>query len=60
MQYNHTDRYQRYLETVLEVADEYQEAGDLLARHTTLRATNADLKEHQRKWVLCESEMHTI
>eukprot|EP00197_Chlamydomonas_leiostraca_P014764 CAMPEP_0202871526 /NCGR_PEP_ID=MMETSP1391-20130828/18943_1 /ASSEMBLY_ACC=CAM_ASM_000867 /TAXON_ID=1034604 /ORGANISM="Chlamydomonas leiostraca, Strain SAG 11-49" /LENGTH=287 /DNA_ID=CAMNT_0049552355 /DNA_START=77 /DNA_END=937 /DNA_ORIENTATION=+ len=42
-------RYQRYLEGVLEVADEYQEAGDLLARHATLRATNADLKDHQRK-----------
>lgn len=43
------NRYQRYLESVLEVADEYQEAGDLLARHTTLSATNADLKDHQRK-----------
>jgi hypothetical protein len=31
------------------VADEYQEVSDLLMRHATLRATNTDLKEHQRK-----------
>ena len=42
-------RYQHYLENVLEVADEYQEVGDLLLRHATLLATNQDLKEHQRK-----------
>ncbi|GAX82119.1 hypothetical protein CEUSTIGMA_g9547.t1 [Chlamydomonas eustigma] len=42
-------RYQHYLENVLEVADEYQEVGDLLMRHATLLATNQDLKEHQRK-----------
>mmetsp|Transcript_16631 Transcript_16631/g.28553 ORF Transcript_16631/g.28553 Transcript_16631/m.28553 type:complete len:325 (+) Transcript_16631:114-1088(+) len=42
-------RYQHYLESVLEVADEYQEVSDLLLRHATLRATNADLKDHQRK-----------
>ncbi len=44
-----TCRYQHYLENVLEVADEYQEVGDLLLRHATLLATNQDLKEHQRK-----------
>jgi predicted nuclease with TOPRIM domain len=42
-------RYQRYLETVLEVADEYQEVQDLIMRHATLQATNQDLKEHQHK-----------
>lgn len=42
-------RYQHYLETVLEVADEYSEVSDLLLRHATLLATNQDLKEHQRK-----------
>lgn len=42
-------RYQQYLESVLEVADEYSEVSDLLTRHTTLLATNQDLKEHQRK-----------
>ncbi|KAG2435900.1 hypothetical protein HXX76_007095 [Chlamydomonas incerta] len=42
-------RYQHYLESVLEVADEYQEVADLLLRHATLSATNADLKDHQRK-----------
>jgi hypothetical protein len=38
-------RYQRYLESVLEASDDYQEVGDLLARHATLQATNADLRE---------------
>eukprot|EP00798_Chlamydomonas_sp_ICE-L_P025664 gene25664-11329_t len=42
-------RYQHFLESVLEVADEYQEVSDLLLRHATLLATNQDLKEHQRK-----------
>ncbi|GFH33122.1 modifier of inner arms 2 protein, partial [Haematococcus lacustris] len=42
-------RYQHYLESVLEAADEYQEVADLLLRHATLKATNSDLKEHQRK-----------
>lgn len=42
-------RYQHFLESVLEVADEYQEVADLLLRHATLSATNADLKEHQRR-----------
>jgi hypothetical protein len=30
---------------VLEASDDYQEVGDLLARHATLQATNADLRE---------------
>ena len=42
-------RYQRYLESVLEAADEYHEVGDLLLRHTTLQATNHDLREHQAR-----------
>ena len=42
-------RYQHYLESVLEVADEYSEVSDLLSRHATLLATNQDLKDHQRK-----------
>ena len=42
-------RYQHFLESVLETADEYQEVSDLLGRHATLLATNQDLKEHQRK-----------
>lgn len=37
------------MESVLEVADEYQEVSDLLMRHATLLATNTDLKEHQHK-----------
>ncbi len=42
-------RYQRYLESVIEVADEYGEVSDLLLRHATLQATNQDLKDHQRR-----------
>jgi len=43
---NNPNRYQRYLESVLEVADEYQEIGELLMRHSTLQATNRDLRKH--------------
>lgn len=42
-------RYQHFLESVLEGADEYQEVPDLLMRHATLRATNKDLRDHQHK-----------
>lgn len=42
-------RYQRYLEGVLETADEYQEVQDLLLRHATLQATNDDLRSHQQQ-----------
>jgi predicted nuclease with TOPRIM domain len=38
--------YQRYLESVLEVAEEYQDIGELLGRHATLLDTNRDLRAH--------------
>ena len=41
-------KYQRYLESVLEVADDHQEIGELLNRHTTLILTNEDLKQQQK------------
>ena len=41
------DRYQHYLESVLEGADEFHEIGDLILRHATLAATNQDLKEQR-------------
>jgi flagellar motility protein MotE (MotC chaperone) len=50
-------RYQRYLESVLEVADEYQEVQDLLLRHATLQATNDDLRAHQQR---CSKEAEDI
>ncbi|KAI8474808.1 MAG: hypothetical protein J3K34DRAFT_517892 [Monoraphidium minutum] len=50
-------RYQRYLEAVLEAADEYQEIGELLARHATLQATNRDLRAH-KAW--CDSEAERL
>eukprot|EP01025_Chloroclados_australasicus_P060720 TRINITY_DN7828_c0_g1_i1.p1 TRINITY_DN7828_c0_g1~~TRINITY_DN7828_c0_g1_i1.p1 ORF type:complete len:313 (-),score=45.32 TRINITY_DN7828_c0_g1_i1:322-1260(-) len=50
-------RYYRYLESVLEVADEFQEIGDILARHATMKATNQDLKEQQ---VSCEQETEQV
>ena len=40
-------RYQHYLESVLEGADEFHEIGDLILRHATLAATNQDLKEQR-------------
>lgn len=49
--------YQRYLESVLEVADEYQEVQDLLLRHATLQATNDDLRAHQQR---CSQEAEDI
>lgn len=42
-----TGRYQHYLESVLEGADEFHEVGDLMLRHATLAATNQDLKEQR-------------
>mmetsp|Transcript_41925 Transcript_41925/g.50804 ORF Transcript_41925/g.50804 Transcript_41925/m.50804 type:complete len:312 (-) Transcript_41925:960-1895(-) len=41
--------YQKYLETVLDVADEYHEINDLLMRYATLEATNNDLREHAKE-----------
>ena len=40
-------RYQHYLESVLEGADEFHEIGDLILRHATLAATNQDLKDQR-------------
>eukprot|EP00238_Polyblepharides_amylifera_P008281 CAMPEP_0196588150 /NCGR_PEP_ID=MMETSP1081-20130531/59712_1 /TAXON_ID=36882 /ORGANISM="Pyramimonas amylifera, Strain CCMP720" /LENGTH=286 /DNA_ID=CAMNT_0041910571 /DNA_START=201 /DNA_END=1058 /DNA_ORIENTATION=- len=41
--------YQKYLETVLDVADEYHEINDLLMRYATLEATNNDLRNHSKE-----------
>lgn len=41
----HASRYQRYLESILEVADEYHELAELAARHSTLAATHTDLQQ---------------
>mmetsp|Transcript_4361 Transcript_4361/g.15122 ORF Transcript_4361/g.15122 Transcript_4361/m.15122 type:complete len:302 (+) Transcript_4361:93-998(+) len=46
-------RYQKYLETVLDVADEYHEINDLLMRFATLDATNNDLRLHAKS---CEEK----
>jgi hypothetical protein len=40
-------RYQRYLDGVLESTEEFHEVGDLMARHATLAATQADLRRQQ-------------
>lgn len=45
--YSFGGRYQHYLESVLEGADEFHEIGDLILRHATLAATNQDLKEQR-------------
>lgn len=44
-------RYTKYLEAVLDVADEYHEIQDLLMRHATLEATNKDLKDGSKQFV---------
>ena len=41
-------RYQKYLETVIDVTDEYHEITDLLMRHATLEATNDDLRQNAK------------
>lgn len=38
--------YQKYLETVVDVTEEYDEINALLLRHSTLTSTNDDLKKH--------------
>jgi hypothetical protein len=40
--------YQRYLESVLEIVEDFGEVKDVIARHDTLVATNADLIERQQ------------
>eukprot|EP00002_Diphylleia_rotans_P028960 TRINITY_DN585_c0_g2_i1.p1 TRINITY_DN585_c0_g2~~TRINITY_DN585_c0_g2_i1.p1 ORF type:complete len:305 (-),score=77.29 TRINITY_DN585_c0_g2_i1:985-1899(-) len=42
-------RYQKYLEDVHEVAEEYPETKDILLRYDTLDATNRDLMERSKK-----------
>ena len=41
--------YQKYLETVLDTADEYHEIGNLLDRFTTLDATNREMRSLMRE-----------
>ena len=42
-------QYQKFLETVLDLSDDYQEVSDVLMRHATLVATNGDLQTHARE-----------
>jgi hypothetical protein len=42
-------RYQKYLETVLDLGDEYHEIGNLLDRFTTLDATNREMRSLMRE-----------
>ena len=44
-------RYTKYLESVLDIADEYHEIPDLLMRHATLEATNKDLRDADRDYL---------
>lgn len=41
-------RYQKYLEQVLDIADQYHEISDLLMRFATLEATNDDLRQQAK------------
>ena len=40
-------RNQHYLQSVVEAGDAFQEIEDILARHATLQAANADLRQQQ-------------
>ena len=42
-------QYQKFLETVLDLSDDYQEVSDDLMRHVTPVATNGDLQTHARE-----------
>jgi len=44
-------RYTKYLESVLDIADEYHEIPDLLMRFATLEATNKDLRDNDRAYL---------
>lgn len=44
-------RYTKYLEGVLDIADDYHEITDLLMRHATLQATNTDLRDADRHYL---------
>lgn len=42
---------------MLEVAEQYQEIGDVLSRHATLQATNEELRDQQARAVTdCEAQ----
>lgn len=43
--------YTKFLESVLDIADEYHEIPDLLMRHATLEATNKDLRDADRNYL---------
>eukprot|EP00891_Asterochloris_glomerata_P002546 jgi/Astpho2/2546/e_gw1.00048.126.1_t len=49
---NQNIRQAQYLESVLETAEEFHEVNDLMMRHTTLTATNQDLKDQQEQTAL--------
>ena len=50
--------YQKYLETVLDTADEYHEIGNLLDRFTTLDATNREMRTLMRDRELSQESTH--
>ena len=51
-------KYQQYLQSVVEAGEAgFQEAGDILARHATLLAANADLRQQQAS---CAAEAERV
>lgn len=43
------DRYEEYLESILDSTEEFHEIEDIMSRHATLQATNTDLMEQQQR-----------
>lgn len=43
------DRYEEYLESILDSTEEFHEIEDIILRHATLQATNTDLMEQQQR-----------
>jgi len=48
--------YEKYLTSVLEESDDFQEIGDLLKRHETLKAHHRDLQERAEEVVMLNDE----
>jgi len=42
-------RYEEYMESVMDSTEEFHEIVEIMSRHATLQATNSDLREQQLK-----------
>ena len=50
-------RHQKYLEAVLAETDNFNEVNDIITRHATLAATNAELRQQQQMAALLTEQL---